>query len=52
MLDNEALVEGCLLVWDVGDEVGQFETEGLNDGWLLGWLEGSLLGLPLGLDDG
>mmetsp|Transcript_11842 Transcript_11842/g.25957 ORF Transcript_11842/g.25957 Transcript_11842/m.25957 type:complete len:90 (+) Transcript_11842:125-394(+) len=61
-------MDGCELGWDDGCDVGQSETEGFPEGWLLGGVlidgdsdgidvgksvtDRSLLGFELGCDDG
>ena len=36
MADKEGLIDGYALGWDDGIDVGQTDTEGCLDGWLLG----------------
>ena len=43
-------IEGCLLGWDDGCDVGQSEIEGCSEGWLLG--AGLIDGDSDGIDDG
>ena len=50
IIDNEGLIEGCLLGRDDSCDVGQSEIGGLVEGWLLGTV--LMDGDSEGIDDG